>query len=195
MTTAAPAAPPSAPPDEFWRLSVDDYHAMIRAGILKDGDPVELLEGWLVVKMTKYSPHTFSTQTTRERLEAVLPAEKPPPTAERTDLSPADFLTKRAAASADSKPQLLIFDQFEEVVTLDPYDQILQKMGLEQGGPTPPGAISHFVTKTDDGVRVVDVWESQEVFQRFAEEQIGRTRVKWASRASPRLASTRFTTP
>ena len=79
--------------------------------------------------------------------------------------------------------------------TLDQYDQILQKMGLEQGGPTPPGAISHFVTKTDDGVRVVDVWESQEVFQRFAEEQIGRTRVKWASRASPRLASTRFTTP
>jgi len=78
--------------------------------------------------------------------------------------------------------------------TLDQYDQILQKMGLEQGGPTPPGAISHFVTKTDDGVRVVDVWESQEVFQRFAEEQIGRTRVKWASRASPRLASTRFTT-
>ena len=57
--------------------------------------------------------------------------------------------------------------------TLDPYDQILQKMGLEQGGATPPGAISHFVTKTDDGVRVVDVWESQEVFQRFAEEQIG----------------------
>ena len=68
-------------------------------------------------------------------------------------------------------------------------------MGLEQGGSTPPGAISHFVTKTDDGIRVVDVWESQEVFQRFAEEQIGRTRVKWASRASPRLASTRFTTP
>ena len=57
--------------------------------------------------------------------------------------------------------------------TLDPYDQILQKMGLEQGGATPPGAISHFVTKTNDGVRVVDVWESQEVFQRFAEEQIG----------------------
>ena len=78
--------------------------------------------------------------------------------------------------------------------TLDQYDQILQKMGLEQGGPTPPGAISHFVTKTDDGIRVVEVWESQEVFQRFAQEQIGRTRVKWASRASPRLASTRFTT-
>ena len=57
--------------------------------------------------------------------------------------------------------------------TLDQYDRILQKMGLEQGGPTPPGAISHFVTKTDDGVRVVEVWESQGVFQRFAEEQIG----------------------
>jgi hypothetical protein len=57
--------------------------------------------------------------------------------------------------------------------TLEQYDQIIQKMGLKQGGPTPPGAISHFVMKTDDGFRVVDVWESKEAFERFAQEQIG----------------------
>ena len=57
--------------------------------------------------------------------------------------------------------------------TLDQYDQVIQKMGLQQGGPMPPGAISHFVTKTDDGLRVIDVWESKETFEQFAQEQIG----------------------
>ena len=57
--------------------------------------------------------------------------------------------------------------------TLDQYDAVLEKMGLTPGGPGPAGAISHFCTKTDSGIRVVDVWESEEQFQRFAEEQIG----------------------
>ena len=57
--------------------------------------------------------------------------------------------------------------------TIDQYDQIVKKMGLTPGGATPPGAISHWVAKTDDGMRVVDVWESREVFERFAQEKIG----------------------
>ena len=57
--------------------------------------------------------------------------------------------------------------------TLDQYDQVVQSMGLSPGGPTPPGALFHWVTKTDDGVRVTDVWETREAFDRFAEEQIG----------------------
>ncbi len=56
--------------------------------------------------------------------------------------------------------------------TLEQYDQVLEKMGLTPGGSGPPGSISHWVTKTDDGIRVVDVWESKEVFERFAQEQI-----------------------
>jgi len=57
--------------------------------------------------------------------------------------------------------------------TLDQYDQVIQKMGLIQGGPMPDGGISHWVAKTDDGFRVVDVWESREQYDRFAQEQIG----------------------
>jgi hypothetical protein len=57
--------------------------------------------------------------------------------------------------------------------TLDQYDQVIQRMGLTQGGPMPAGGISHWVAKTDDGFRVVDVWESREQFERFAQEQIG----------------------
>ena len=57
--------------------------------------------------------------------------------------------------------------------TLDQYDQVIEKMGLTPGGSGPSGAISHWVAKTDDGIRVVDVWETREVFDRFAKEQIG----------------------
>jgi hypothetical protein len=57
--------------------------------------------------------------------------------------------------------------------TLDQYDQVIEKMGLEPGGDTPDGALFHWVTQTPDGLRVVDVWETQEAFDRFAEEQIG----------------------
>jgi hypothetical protein len=60
-----------------------------------------------------------------------------------------------------------------EGATLDQYDAVIQKMGLTPGGPGPAGAISHFATMTDAGLRVVDVWETQEQFQTFAQDQIG----------------------
>jgi hypothetical protein len=56
--------------------------------------------------------------------------------------------------------------------TLEQYDQVVEKMGLTPRGPGPPGAISHWATKTDEGIRVVDVWETKEQFERFAREQI-----------------------
>lgn len=62
------------PADPVWRLSVDQYHAMIRAGILTDDDPVELLEGWLVPKMPKNPPHRAATRLARKALEGLVPA-------------------------------------------------------------------------------------------------------------------------
>ena len=68
--TESAAPPPVAVPDEpIWRFSVEQYHEMLRAGILHEGDPVELLEGVLTAKMTKFPPHTFATQAAREILE------------------------------------------------------------------------------------------------------------------------------
>jgi Uma2 family endonuclease len=61
------------PSHPIWRLSVEQYHEMIRAGILTDDDPVELLEGWLVPKMPKNPPHRITTQLTREALAGILP--------------------------------------------------------------------------------------------------------------------------
>ena len=55
--------------------------------------------------------------------------------------------------------------------SLDQYDQVLDKMNL--GGKTAPGGIFHWVAKTDDGFRVVDVWETPEAYEQFAQEKIG----------------------
>lgn len=41
----------------FRRLTIDEYHRMIRAGILLDGEPFELLEGYLVKKISRGTPH------------------------------------------------------------------------------------------------------------------------------------------
>ncbi|MEA2441014.1 MAG: hypothetical protein QOH76_2438 [Thermoleophilaceae bacterium] len=57
--------------------------------------------------------------------------------------------------------------------TLDQYDQVIGRMGFTPGGEGAPGGLFHWVTKTDDGIRVTDVWESPEQFQAFAEEKIG----------------------
>jgi hypothetical protein len=57
--------------------------------------------------------------------------------------------------------------------TLEQYDQVIEKMGFTEGGPGSPGGLFHWVTPTDEGIRVIDVWESRDVFDRFAQEQIG----------------------
>lgn len=61
------------PTDLIWRLSVAQYHEMIRTGILTDDDPVELLEGCLVFKMPKNPAHRVATTLIRQALEKVVP--------------------------------------------------------------------------------------------------------------------------
>jgi Uma2 family endonuclease len=45
------------PPLPVRRFTVEEYHQMIDSGILTDEDRVELLEGWIVPKMTRNPPH------------------------------------------------------------------------------------------------------------------------------------------
>ncbi len=63
---------PAIPDVPIYRLSVAQYHAMAKAGILGEDDPVELLEGWLVQKMTKHRPHSLSTLLIREALRSLI---------------------------------------------------------------------------------------------------------------------------
>jgi hypothetical protein len=46
-------------------------------------------------------------------------------------------------------------------------------MGFTDGVADVDGAVFHWVAKTDEGIMVVDVWETDEQFNRFAEEHIG----------------------
>ncbi len=79
MSTTMPLASPTSEqpvvvtPDVMWRFSVEHYHAMIQAGILTEDDPVELLEGWLVTKMSKNPKHRISTRRARKALERIVP--------------------------------------------------------------------------------------------------------------------------
>jgi len=62
----------AVPTEPVWRFSVEQYHRMVRLGILSDDDPVELLEGWLVYKMPKNPPHRATTKLTRNALDAII---------------------------------------------------------------------------------------------------------------------------
>jgi hypothetical protein len=57
--------------------------------------------------------------------------------------------------------------------TLEQYDQVIEKMGFVPGGAGALGGLFHWVTATDDGILITDVWETAEQFQQFADEQIG----------------------
>jgi Uma2 family endonuclease len=63
----------AVPREPVWRFNVEQYHQMIHLGILSDGDPVELLEGWLIYKMPKNPPHRVTTKLTLKALETIVP--------------------------------------------------------------------------------------------------------------------------
>jgi Uma2 family endonuclease len=70
--TQTPALEPLAFFDPLWRMSVDQYHAMIEADILDEDAPIELVEGVLLQKMSKNPGHTYSTNSTRKAFELLL---------------------------------------------------------------------------------------------------------------------------
>lgn len=69
-------APPTKnliyPLTQLWRITVDRYHEMIEAGLLTENDHLELLEGFLIEKMTVNPPHSFTTDQIRDELMAIL---------------------------------------------------------------------------------------------------------------------------
>lgn len=50
------------------RFTVPEYHAMLAAGILRSGDPVELIDGYLVQKMSRNPPHDAAIDLFRAAL-------------------------------------------------------------------------------------------------------------------------------
>jgi hypothetical protein len=56
--------------------------------------------------------------------------------------------------------------------TLEQYDEVVDRMGFARSGPGAPGGLFHWVTRTDKGIRVTDVWETREQFEHFSTDQI-----------------------
>ena len=61
------------PPLPVCRFSVEVYEEMIRAGIITEDDPIELLDGWITDKMTKNSPHLVASMLVNKMLARILP--------------------------------------------------------------------------------------------------------------------------
>ena len=61
--------------DPYWlrQFSVVEYHQMVQTGILTPDDRVELLEGWIVNKMSQNPPHRNSVGRVARRVSKVLP--------------------------------------------------------------------------------------------------------------------------
>jgi Uma2 family endonuclease len=59
----------------FRRFTVDEYHKLIEVGILTEDDNLELLDGYLVHKMSRNPPHDATIQKAMKRLFRALPPD------------------------------------------------------------------------------------------------------------------------
>ena len=55
-------------------------------------------------------------------------------------------------------------------VSPEEYDRVVQELGIEENHAD--GGMLHLAGLDDGGLRIVDVWESQEAFERFAEARL-----------------------
>ncbi len=58
--------------DDLYRWTVDEYEQLADNGVLKDRH-VELINGWLVRKMTTRPPHVLAVDATRQAIAPLLP--------------------------------------------------------------------------------------------------------------------------
>lgn len=54
-------------------------------------------------------------------------------------------------------------------ITMDDYDQMLTKLGIE--GTPPPGGVFHLAAAGDDGkIKIVEIWDSREEAEAWGEK-------------------------
>ena len=80
MSTITPMELVTSPADRGWvpspqslyRLSIEQYEAMVASGVFAKRDRFHLINGLLVTKMTEYPPHAVVCDAVRLALEALL---------------------------------------------------------------------------------------------------------------------------
>lgn len=73
-TTTSPPVPGFLSNATFHRLTVAKYHQMIERGVLGEDDPVELIEGYMVLKMPRGLEHDFALSAVTTRMHRLVPA-------------------------------------------------------------------------------------------------------------------------
>jgi Uma2 family endonuclease len=82
LTVAPPPSTSVTPPPRYQpygglaqirRFTVNEYHDMIRVGILREGEPCELLEGYVVLKMARGPKHDHAIRVLNSRLVRMVP--------------------------------------------------------------------------------------------------------------------------
>ncbi len=73
MTTQAAPLPYQGQMAGFRRFSVTEYHRLIELGILTEDDNLELLDGYLVHKMSRNPPHDAAIQKGTKKWLRLLP--------------------------------------------------------------------------------------------------------------------------
>lgn len=61
-------------PSSLYRLTLEQYEAMVEAGILGKRDRVHLIDGFLVAKMTQNDPHATADELCGQALSRLVPA-------------------------------------------------------------------------------------------------------------------------
>ena len=73
MITTPPPLPLLGTMAGFRRFSVPEYHRLTEIGVLTENDNLELIEGYLVLKMSRNAPHDCSIQLATDAVTRVIP--------------------------------------------------------------------------------------------------------------------------
>jgi Uma2 family endonuclease len=73
-TEAIPVATLQEKSLPLYRFTVEQYHRLIEAGVFNGSERVELLEGWVVNKVTRNPPHDVTIWLVQTMLPALLPS-------------------------------------------------------------------------------------------------------------------------
>jgi Uma2 family endonuclease len=82
MSTATATPPTIRPapsgwvPSPLYRLTVEQYEAMVASGVFSSKERVHLINGYLVAKMTQKPPHTIANNLVAAELSRIIPADR-----------------------------------------------------------------------------------------------------------------------
>ena len=79
MSTAIPTQPLVSPPPTLApltprRITVDEFERIIASGSMNEPKKIELIDGFMVTKMSKSAEHGYSVKEVRKAVESRLPS-------------------------------------------------------------------------------------------------------------------------